>query len=90
MSGGGEVFSSAVIPNGISSTPVSKEKEAGSTNEGTMSSNPCVSFMNDCIHSLFLSLEEGTGSSPLVVIGSMVGLLLLLITIVGIVFLLVM
>ena len=52
--GGGESFSSAAIPNGMSSIPVSNEVGIGSNNEGTMSSNFCVSLMYDCIHSLSL------------------------------------
>ena len=42
----------------------------------------------DLNHSIYsLSLEEGTGSNELAVVGSMVGLFLLLVAIVGAVFL---
>ena len=41
-----------------------------------------VSF--ELLYSLSISLEEGTGSNQLAVVGSMVGLLLLLMAIVGV------
>ena len=53
-----------------------------STNEGTKSSKSKVSF--ELLHSLSISLEEGTGSNQLAVIGSMIGLFLLLVAIVGV------
>ena len=47
-----------------------------------------VMLVPDLNHYLYsLSLEEGTGSNQLAVLGSMVGLFLLLVAIVGVVFL---
>ena len=78
------------ISSEVSSTPVSEEEETGitsiphdpTTNEETKSSKSKVSF--ELVYSLSISLEEGTGSNQLAVIGSMVGLLLLLVVIVGV------
>ena len=80
---GGESVASTPIPSRVSPSLVTKSffPDGPATNDGKMSS----SF--ELLYSLSISLEEGTGSSQLAVIGSAVGLLLLLVAIVGVVLL---
>ena len=86
------------MPSGESSSLVPQEEGTGlpSTTDGPTiyggrtSSNACVSFNHESLYSPSIPIEEGTGSNQSAVVGSMVGLLLLLMAIVGVVLLLIM